>query len=117
MNTCPTCGRPRINGSVYFLRDTSLAFLADSIVIDGQPIRLTPCEYVVAKVMCQAIGREPVPVESFIRELYAYHEPEHAEGCIKTFIFHLRQKLNSTDLGIRSYPPRKYGFVEAQEAA
>ena len=112
MKTCATCGQPVINGSVYFLRETGIALLVESIVVNGCAIHLTPCEYVLAKMMFEKIGDKPVSVKDFIWELYAYHEPDYAEQCIKGFLFNLRRKLDGTDLGIRSYPPFKYGFVE-----
>ena len=117
MNTCPTCGRQTSNGSVYFIRETGIALLAESIVVNGKPIRLTPCEYVVAKMMFNRIDGEPVSVKDLIWELYAYHGPNYAEECVKKFILRLRRKLKGTDLSVRCFRPKRYGYVEARKAA
>ena len=112
MNTCPTCGQEVNNGL------TALAYPCRSIIVDGRGIALTHSEFIIAALLFKAMKRGPVHVDHLLNAIYNLQEPEWAEGNIKVFIFKLRRKLEGTNLTVRHFRPRQYGFVyEAREAA
>ena len=69
-------------------------------------------------MMVQAMGRDSIHRDTFLRALYGCAEPEWAEGSLRVFLCHLRAKLTGLELSIYHIRPHQHGFVyEAREAA
>lgn len=84
--------------------------LHHEVTLDGEPLRLTPTEYALLKVLAENAGRI-ITQSQIIKAVWPGQQSDAAEG-LRVHISHLRRKLGSAGSRIVNEPGIGYRFVD-----
>ena len=87
-----------------------LDLLHHEATLDGTPIKLTPTEFALLKVLAEHAGRI-VTQNQIVKQVWAGQQSDQSEG-LRVHINHLRKKLEGSTLEIKNEPGIGYRLEE-----
>ncbi len=88
----------------------SMNLLHHEVTLDGAPLRLTPTEYALLKVLVENAGRI-VTQSQILRAVWPGQQSDASEG-LRVHVSHLRRKLGSLGARVVNEPGIGYRFVD-----